>query len=81
VNLQNAPCNNKETFTLLILCIVNGLQILLLPTNAQFYCYVFHSKLSATCFDLTAIISELTSHHSFIAVSFSNTVSVPVYGS
>jgi len=37
--------------------------------------------LSATCFDLTAIISELTPHYNFIALNFSNIVSAPDGGS
>jgi hypothetical protein len=47
-------------FILIIPCIVNDLQIFTLPTNAQFYNYLFHSLLSPTSFGLTAIIREQT---------------------
>jgi hypothetical protein len=39
---------------------VGDLQILRVPTEAQFHCYVFHFYLAPTCFRLTAIIRELT---------------------
>ena len=48
------------TFKMFILCIVNDLQVLTVPTNAQFYCYVFHTYLAPTHFGLSAIIRELT---------------------
>jgi hypothetical protein len=48
------------TFVLFILCIVSDVQILTVPTKAQFYYYVFHSYLAATCFGLTVMIKELT---------------------
>ena len=39
---------------------VGDLQILTVPTEAQFHYYVFHTYLAPTCFRLTAIIRELT---------------------
>ena len=44
---------------MLIPCIENDLQTVSEPTNGQLRHYVFHSSLAATCFGLTAIISEL----------------------
>ena len=39
---------------------VGDLQILTVPTEAQFHNYVFNSYLAPTCFRLTAIIREQT---------------------
>jgi hypothetical protein len=39
------------------------LQFLAVSTKAQFHYYVSHSYLPPTCFDLTAIIKELTPHY------------------
>jgi len=39
---------------------VSDLQILTVPTEAQFHNYVFHSYLAPTCFGLTAITREQT---------------------
>jgi hypothetical protein len=39
---------------------VGDLQILTVPTEAQFHYYVFHYCLAPTYFGLTAIIMELT---------------------
>jgi len=44
-------------------CTVNDLQILKVPTNAQFYYYVVHTYLTPTYFGLTAIIRELTPNY------------------
>jgi hypothetical protein len=48
-----------NTFIFFLPCIVKDLKILVVPTNAQFYFYVFHSELAPTCFGLTAIIRLL----------------------
>jgi hypothetical protein len=39
------------------------LHILTEPTNAWFYYYLFHFKLSPTCISLTALNRELTPTH------------------
>jgi len=53
----------NSTFKMSIPCTVNDLQILKVPTNAQFYYYVVHTYLTPTYFGLTAIIRELTPNY------------------
>jgi hypothetical protein len=58
INYYKIQQNSFLIFILIIPCILNDLQIFTLPTNAQFYNYLFHSSLSPTSFGLTAIIRE-----------------------